>query len=432
MADCCAIPVKMNLPDASASSGRIDRNHVYDVAVVGAGPAGLATAVYAGSEGLSVLMLDSPGFGGQAGASARIENYLGFPTGISGLALMARAYNQAQKFGVEAAIPDEATALEVLSDRRFRLSLLNGESVAARSVVVATGARYRQLEVANIDEFAMSSIHYWASPLEVKLCTGQEVAVVGAGNSAGQAVVYLAGHAKKVWVIVRGKGLEATMSRYLVDRIQGLSNVEVLTETQVTRISGKDGILEHVSWRDATGNETDRSIRHLFLLIGAEPNTDWLAKVDVALDTEGVHSNWRCRWQRTSKSRNQHPGRVCNWRRSFWIDKTRRCWCGRRSASSCDHSFIPGGGDIAAKIAIADTRTEGRRPLLALSGHLRVAYRCPFRGVKQTSEFAAPKSANDPNRTSANHAPSTTFIIAVPCCGPARTHATTRVYGWFW
>ncbi len=265
----------------------IDPDRVYDVAVVGAGPAGLATAVYAGSEGLSVLMLDCRAFGGQAGSSSRIENYLGFPTGISGMALMARAYNQAQKFGVEAAIPDEATSLEILDDRLFRLSLQNGEYAKARSVVVATGARYRQLSVENVNKFEMSSIHYWASPLEVRLCAGQEVGLVGAGNSAGQAVVYLAGHAKKVWMIVRGKGLGATMSRYLVDRIEGLANVEVLAETQITGISGQDGILETVRWRDTKGRETERQMRHLFLLIGADPNADLLAQVGIARDNKG-------------------------------------------------------------------------------------------------------------------------------------------------
>jgi thioredoxin reductase (NADPH) len=265
----------------------IDPDRVYDVAVVGAGPAGLATAVYAASEGLSVLMMDCRAFGGQAGASSRIENYLGFPTGISGMALMARAHNQAQKFGVETAIPNEAASLQVLDDRTFQLLLTSGESTKARSVVIATGARYRQLGIGDADEFEMSSIHYWASPLEGKLCGGQEVALVGAGNSAGQAVVYLAGFAKKVWMIVRGKSLDATMSRYLVDRIEVLPNVEVLTETQVVGLSGSNGILENIRWRNAAGSETERSIRHIFLLIGAEPNTDWLAKVGIARDSKG-------------------------------------------------------------------------------------------------------------------------------------------------
>src|SRR5215472_14732980 len=167
----------------------IDPDRVYDVAVVGAGPAGLATAVYGGSEGLSVLVLDCRAFGGQAGASARIENYLGFPTGITGMALMARAYNQAQKFGVEMAIPDEVIGLDVPTrpDKdRFFLTLSNNERVGARSVVIASGARYRRLPIPGIESFEGTSVHYWASPLEAKLCAGQEVALVGAGNSAGQ------------------------------------------------------------------------------------------------------------------------------------------------------------------------------------------------------------------------------------------------------
>lgn len=180
-----------------------DPNGIYDVAVVGAGPAGLATAVYAGSEGLSVLVLDCRAFGGQAGASARIENYLGFPTGITGMALMARAYNQAQKFGVEMAIPDEVIGLDAVGSPdkgSFALKLSNGERVSARSVVIASGARYRRLAVENLEAFEGASVHYWASPLEAKLCAGQEVALVGAGNSAGQAAVYLASRVSKVWL----------------------------------------------------------------------------------------------------------------------------------------------------------------------------------------------------------------------------------------
>ena len=215
----------------------IDPDRVYDVAVVGAGPAGLATAVYAASEGLSVLVLDCRAFGGQAGASARIENYLGFPTGITGTALMARAYNQAQKFGAEMAIPDEVIGLQALSqcdEDQFVLKLSNNERVSARSIVIASGARYRRLEVENLDTFEASSVHYWASPLEGKLCSGQEVALVGGGNSAGQAAVYLAGQVAKVWLLVRRPDLKSSMSRYLVDRIAGLANVEV-----ITRVSGQ-------------------------------------------------------------------------------------------------------------------------------------------------------------------------------------------------
>jgi thioredoxin reductase (NADPH) len=266
--------------------GPIDPNRIFDVAVVGAGPAGLATAVYAASEGLSVLVLDCRAFGGQAGASARIENYLGFPTGISGIALMARAYNQAQKFGVEMAIPDEVVALEGQTEGgRFSLKLSDGERVSARSVVVASGARYRRLAVAGIETFEGTSVHYWASPLEAKLCAGQEVALVGAGNSAGQAVVYLATQASKVWLLVRGRDLGSRMSRYLVDRIAGLSNVEVLTEAHVTGLEGHDGMLNGIHWRQgSSGAEVRKAIQHLFLFIGAEPNTDWLSGSGVELD----------------------------------------------------------------------------------------------------------------------------------------------------
>jgi thioredoxin reductase (NADPH) len=284
-------PAETELARCIGLVGPIDPGRVYDVAVVGAGPAGLATAVYAASEGLSVLVLDCRAFGGQAGASARIENYLGFPTGISGMALMARAYNQAQKFGVEMAIPDEVGGIQALGDPddgRFVLTLANAERASARAVVIASGARYRRLKVENLEAYEASSVHYWASPLEGKLCAGQEVALVGAGNSAGQAVVYLASQVAKVWLLVRGRDLEASMSRYLVDRIAGLSNVEVVTQAQVSSLEGDNGTLEAIRWRQgASGKEVRRPIRHLFLFIGAEPNTDWLSGSGVALDAKG-------------------------------------------------------------------------------------------------------------------------------------------------
>ncbi len=210
----------------------VDPDKIYDVIIVGAGPAGLAASVYAASEGLSVLVLDCHAFGGQAGASARIENYLGFPTGITGMALMGRAYNQAQKFGAEMAIPDEVQGLQAqqaANGGRFLLTLANTERVQACAVVIATGAQYRRLEVPNLADFEGASVHYWASPLEGRLCTGQEVGLVGAGNSAGQAAVYLSSRATRVWLIVRGPGLDTSMSRYLVDRIAATPNIEVLT-----------------------------------------------------------------------------------------------------------------------------------------------------------------------------------------------------------
>ena len=269
----------------------IDSDRVYDVAIVGAGPAGLASAVYAASEGLSVIALEGRAFGGQAGASARIENYMGFPTGISGMALMARAFNQAEKFGAQIAIPDEVVRLRRRPNgaaARFELVLANDERVAARSVVIACGVRYRRIDVGNLAEFEGSSVHYWATPIEGRLCSGEEVALVGGGNSAGQAVVYLAGRVSKLWILVRGESLEASMSRYLVDRIAALPNVEVLVQTEVTALEGQGGRLEVVRWRNRmSGKETRHTIRHLFLFIGADPNTNWLSASEVALDERG-------------------------------------------------------------------------------------------------------------------------------------------------
>ncbi|EIM27053.1 FAD-dependent oxidoreductase [Microvirga lotononidis] len=268
----------------------MDASKLYDVAIVGAGPAGLAAAVYAASEGLSVIVLDCRAFGGQAGASARIENYLGFPTGISGMALMARAYNQAQKFGVEMAIPDEAEHLSIATDdtgRHYCLRTSDDEAIHARAVIVASGARYRRLDMANLAQFEGSSVHYWASPLEARLCAGQEVALVGAGNSAGQAAVFLASHVKTVWLLVRGASLDASMSHYLVERIMAQPNIKVLTETTVTALEGQEGNLEVLRWCNRAGEETARPIRHLFLFIGADPNTDWLARSDITLDGKG-------------------------------------------------------------------------------------------------------------------------------------------------
>ena len=266
--------------------GAIDQERLYDLVVIGAGPAGLATAVYAGSEGLSVMVIDCRSFGGQAGASARIENYLGFPTGISGLALMARAYNQAQKFGVEFAIPDEAVKLDC-GDDPLRVLLNTGERIKARTVVLATGARYRRLPVAGLEEFEGKSVHYWASPLEASLAKDRSVVLVGGGNSAGQAVVYLAETARQATLIVR-RPLKETMSQYLVDRIASLTNVEVVTGCDISGLDGKDGQLETVRWRDrATGLETRREANELFSFIGADPNTNWLEASGIKVDPGG-------------------------------------------------------------------------------------------------------------------------------------------------
>ena len=271
--------------------GPIDPDRLYDIAIVGAGPAGLATSVYAASEGLSVLVLDCRSFGGQAGASARIENYLGFPTGISGMALMARAYNQAHKFGVETAIPSEVIGFDAADadkPERFILRLTSGERVSARSVVIASGVSYRRLAVDNLDVYESASVHYWASRIEARLCADQEVVLVGAGNSAGQAAVFLAEHVAKVWMLVRRDDIADTMSRYLVDRVSGLANVEVLTQTEICMLEGADGALSAVHWRHTlTGERVRRPARHLFLFIGADPNTGWLKGAGVALDPKG-------------------------------------------------------------------------------------------------------------------------------------------------
>ena len=266
--------------------GKLDENRLYDVAIIGSGPAGLATAVYAGSEGLSVLMLDCRSFGGQAGASARIENYLGFPTGISGIALMARAFNQAQKFGVEVAIPDEAVKLECGNDP-CRIDLATGERIQARAIVIATGARYRRLDVDRLEEFEGSSVHYWASPLEADLARGEDVALVGGGNSAGQAAVFLAEHAKSVTLIAR-RPLGETMSQYLVERINGLPNIKTITDAEVAALEGAGGALDAICLRDRpSGDQGWHKLRHLFSFIGAEPNTDWLVASGLKRDNQG-------------------------------------------------------------------------------------------------------------------------------------------------
>ncbi|HEX6410108.1 MAG TPA: FAD-dependent oxidoreductase [Sphingomicrobium sp.] len=279
-------PTEQQLARCVGLVGPIDSSKLYDVVVIGAGPAGLATSVYAGSEGLSVLTIDCRSFGGQAGASSRIENYLGFPTGISGMALMGRAFSQAQKFGVEILIPDEAVKLECGNDP-CHVQLGTGERVQARSVVIATGARYRRLSVDRLEEFEGSSVHYWASPLEADLAAGEDVALVGGGNSAGQAVVYLASLAKHVTLVAR-RPLVATMSQYLVDRIEGLANVDVVIGCEVGALHGAAGMLDEVTIRErATGTLIRRPVRFLFSFIGADPNTDWLQESGLKLDERG-------------------------------------------------------------------------------------------------------------------------------------------------
>jgi thioredoxin reductase (NADPH) len=279
-------PTERQLARCVGLVGPLDSAKVYDVVVIGAGPAGLATSVYAASEGLSVLAIDCRSFGGQAGASARIENYLGFPTGISGMALMGRAFSQAQKFGVEVAIPDEAVKLECGNDP-CHVQLGTGERVQARAVVLATGARYRRLGVEGLDRYEGTSVHYWASPLEADLCADAEVALVGGGNSAGQATVFLATRARHVTLIAR-RPIEETMSQYLVERIRAQPNIDVVIGSEISELDGADGMLEAISLRDRTsGVVTKKSVRYLFSFIGAEPNTDWLAGSGLKLDQRG-------------------------------------------------------------------------------------------------------------------------------------------------
>ena len=267
-------------------------NELFDVAVVGAGPAGLATAVYAASEGLHVFVLDCRSYGGQAGASARIENYLGFPTGISGQALAGRAFVQAQKFGAEIMIPAQAAALDCSTaafDGELSLRLTDGRLLRSRTVVIASGARYRRPDVPGLSEFEGRGVSYWASALEAKMCASAEVVLVGGGNSAGQAAVFIAQHAARVFILIRGPGLAASMSRYLIDRIEATPNIELRPHTELKQLHGDrhDGLVA-VSWRDnQTGAEERRPIRHVFLFVGADPETRWLEGCGVAFDSHG-------------------------------------------------------------------------------------------------------------------------------------------------
>ena len=253
----------------------IDQAHVRDVIIVGAGPAGLAAAVYAASEGLNVLVLESSGPGGQAGSSSKIENYLGFPTGISGHDLAGRAYTQAQKFGAQMLIAKDAKGLAC--DRRpYRVLIADGQSVSARTVIIASGAQYRRLNLDNLAKFEGVGVYYGATHLEAQLCSGDEVIVVGGGNSAGQAAVFLAQTTKKVHVLVRSDGLAGTMSRYLVRRIEETPNIELHTCTEVVALDGADW-LQRVIWRNnQTGEAQSHNIGHLFSMTGAVPNSTWL------------------------------------------------------------------------------------------------------------------------------------------------------------
>jgi thioredoxin reductase (NADPH) len=268
-----------------------EHDELFDVAIVGAGPAGLATAVYAASEGLRVIVLDCRSFGGQAGASARIENYLGFPTGISGQALAGRAFVQAQKFGAEILIPAQAASVGIDangSNQGFAVKLTDGRVLRARAVVAASGARYRRPDVPGLSQYEGRGVWYWASALEAKMCAGDEVAIVGAGNSAGQAAVFLSAYAAKVHMLIRGESLAASMSRYLIDRISATDSIELHTRTKLVGLDGDTHGLREVSWRDARAGTTHRqAMRNVFLFVGADPETEWLRGSGVALDANG-------------------------------------------------------------------------------------------------------------------------------------------------
>ncbi|HEV7438923.1 MAG TPA: FAD-dependent oxidoreductase [Methylobacterium sp.] len=268
-------PTNAALADALGLTEAIDPAQVFDVAVVGAGPAGLAAAVYAASEGLQTVVIEGLAPGGQAGTSSKIENYLGFPTGISGQALAGRAQVQAQKFGARLAVSRMVTGLDC-SDRPFRLRLEDGSTIPARSVVVATGARYRKLDVPDYERFEGQGIYYAATAMEANLCAGEGVVVVGGGNSAGQAAVFLSRTAAHVHILVRSEGLAATMSDYLIQRIDSSPRISLHVRTEITALAG-DELLREVVWTDRrTGARETHRIGSVFVMIGADPNTEWL------------------------------------------------------------------------------------------------------------------------------------------------------------
>ena len=269
-----------------------DDQSVFDVVIAGAGPAGLATAVYAASEGLTTVVVDARAFGGQAGASARIENYLGFPTGISGQALTGRAYSQAQKFGARMLIPAEAVRLNCSrahSGGPVSLELDDGRTLRSRTIVIATGAHYRRPGCAALRAMEGRGVWYWASPIEARMCAGQHVVLVGGGNSAGQAAVFLASHVRRVTMLIRGPTVAASMSRYLIERIQANPVIEVLTRSEIVDVTGSpERGVQGVRWRHLdTGIEQTHAIHHIFLFMGAEPETRWLSDCHVALDEGG-------------------------------------------------------------------------------------------------------------------------------------------------
>jgi thioredoxin reductase (NADPH) len=263
----------------------IDADHLRDVVVVGAGPAGLAAAVYGASEGLDVLVVESSAPGGQAGSSSRIENYLGFPLGISGEELAGRAYTQAQKFGAQIMVAKHAVSLHC-GALPYRVQLDDGPPIPTRTIILATGAEYRHPPIENLTRFHGAGVYYSATPMEAALCEGQDVIVVGGANSAGQAAVFLSGKARHVQVLIRGAGLADTMSRYLIRRIDDSPVIDLHTHTEIVGLEG-DTHLEKVTWRNKeTGESGTRDVRHVFMMTGAVPNTAWVRGC-LALDEKG-------------------------------------------------------------------------------------------------------------------------------------------------
>ncbi len=279
-------PTNQKIAECLGLNAPIDHAHARDTVVVGAGPAGLAAAVYGASEGLDVLVLESTAPGGQAGSSSRIENYLGFPMGISGQELAGRAYSQAQKFGAQVTVAKGAQAL-LCTRRPYSIELEDGTTVPARTIVIATGASYRKLALEGLARFEGSGVYYGATPMEAALCRGEEVIVVGGGNSAGQAAVFLAQSVRRVYMLVRAEGLAETMSRYLIRRIERSAAIELRTRTEIVALEGGDDGLGAVRWRDNRTMAVERrELGHVFVMTGAEPATRWLAGC-VVLDDKG-------------------------------------------------------------------------------------------------------------------------------------------------
>ena len=280
-------PTIQEVADCLGLNPTIDRTAICDVVIIGAGPAGLGAAVYAASEGLNVVMIEANAPGGQAGTSSRIENYLGFPLGISGHELAARAYDQAQKFGAKILIAKSAVRLDC-DKKPYRVLLGDGEGdpLLTRAIIIASGVEYRRLALDNLSRFEGAGVYYAATPMEAQLCTGEEIAIVGGANSAGQAAVFLAESAKRVHMLIRSDGLSQTMSRYLISRIEAHPRIELHKRTEIVGLEG-NGHLEHVAWRTGRGGPVEQqNIRHVFTMTGAEPSTKWLAGC-LALDAKG-------------------------------------------------------------------------------------------------------------------------------------------------